>query len=480
MESEIEHIHSRSLEKEHLKKQLEIIKQASDMAQDKLDYFSAHDDDIMLAINIVEGFLRKKHRICYGGQAINAYLPAKHKFYDPEYSIPDYDFFTPSQNEDLKQIAEELYKAGFTEISAREGMHEGTIKVYVNYTPVADLTAIDPKIYRFLSKRESRIDGISYIDANSLRMLMYLEMSRPRGEVGRWEKVFERLVLFNEFVPVKQCKTVPAMKMAKNTLTIEQSQFILRYIIQQRRIMAGADLIPFFSHAIKKKSTKVEWLLGSTKPVLFFSPEPAIDAKELLSELTFLSKNKKTIQTKIYTNQGLDVIPSIHVLHQQGAPLAFIIEQSSCHAYLNVPIKDETMLGKGLNHKVLRIASMDTLITLYFTFGFVQSTFFDRGAMDCLANQLVDLSIQARRHPESFIFPFVSIRCAGHQSSISSLIRAKLHRMTAKKKTELRQILQLAEQKYHKPVVAKKDSITPLSLVKHKTTRKTIRKTHRK
>lgn len=69
-------------------------------------------------------------------------------------------------------------------------MHEGTIKVYVDYIPVADMTAIDPKLYRILSKREYRVDGISYLDANTLRMLMYLELSRPRGEVGRWAKVF--------------------------------------------------------------------------------------------------------------------------------------------------------------------------------------------------------------------------------------------------------------------------------------------------
>jgi hypothetical protein len=155
---------------------------------------------------VIEDFLRKKHRICYGGQAINAYLPAQHKFYDPEYSIPDYDFFTPSQHQDLKQISEALYKAGFTEISAREGMHEGTIKIYVDYIPVADMTSIDPKLYRILSKREFKLDGISYLDANSLRMLMYLELSRPRGETTRWSKVYERLALFNEFVPSKPCK----------------------------------------------------------------------------------------------------------------------------------------------------------------------------------------------------------------------------------------------------------------------------------
>jgi hypothetical protein len=462
MESEIEHLPSHSFEKEHLKQQLTIIKRASDMAQDKIDYFSAHDEDILLAIGIVEDFLRRKHRICYGGQAINAYLPAAHKFYDPEYSIPDYDFFTPNQHQDLKQISEDLYKAGFKEIYAREGMHEGTLKIYVNFIPVADITAIDPRIYRILSKRDTRIDGISYIDPNSLRMLMYLELSRPRGEVSRWEKVFERMMLFNEFVPIRACPTSRKSsknKLSKSSLSIQQAQFVLRYIIQQRRMIAGADLVPFYGHAIKARATKMEWILGSTKPILFFSPEPVHDSTELLTELSALSK--KNIQIKIYRNQGLDLIPSIHVLHVNHIPLVMIIEQSACHSYINLPIKDG--MGKGLVHNVLRVASMDTLITLYFTLGFVQSTFFDRGAMDCLANQLVIMSIQARSKPEQFIFPFVSIRCAGHQHGIASLIRDKLERMTVKKKTEIKSILEAAERKYRKRSIKRNTRRKPIN-----------------
>jgi len=445
MESEIEHLPSRSFDKEHLKKQIQIIKQASDLAQEKIDYFSAHDEDTLLAIRVVETFLRKKHRICYGGQAINAYLPAKHKFYDPEYSIPDYDFFTPSQNQDLKQIAEDLYKAGFSEISAREGMHEGTIKIYVNYIPVADITAIHPSIYRILSKRETRIDGISYIDPNSLRMLMYLELSRPRGEVGRWEKVFERMMLFNEFVPIKHC-TPHSKKLSKPTMTVSQAQYVLRYIIQQRRIIAGADLVPFYQRVVKTRKSPIEWILGTTKPILFFSPEPETDTKDLITG--FLTHSRQSIQTKVYHNQGLDVIPSIHVIHHRNKPMVFIIEQSACHSYLNIPIKEEINLGGDVAHRILRIASMDTLITLFFTLGFVHTHFFDRGSMDCLANQLVSISIRSRQTPESFIYPFVSIRCAGHQEGIASLIRAKLTRMTVKKKSELKDILKLAEKKY--------------------------------
>lgn len=133
-------------------------------------------------------------------------LPEKYKFYDPEYSIPDYDFFTPTPDSDISLIIRDLRKAGFVDISAREGMHEGTTKIYVEYVPVADITVIDPSLYRILSKREFRSDGISYLDVNTLRMLMYLEISRPRGEVRRWEKVFERLLLLNTFLPPKNAK----------------------------------------------------------------------------------------------------------------------------------------------------------------------------------------------------------------------------------------------------------------------------------
>jgi len=174
MESDIEqtHISSTYFDKKQFQKQIAIIKQASELAQQKTDYASAHDDHILRAIEVVEEFLRKKHRLCYGGQAINAHLPAKYKFYDPEYSIPDYDFFTPSPEADITLISKDLRKAGFTDIAARERMHEGTIKIYVEYIPVADITQIDPKLYRILSKREYRNDGISYLDVNSLRMLM--------------------------------------------------------------------------------------------------------------------------------------------------------------------------------------------------------------------------------------------------------------------------------------------------------------------
>jgi hypothetical protein len=443
MESEIEqtHINSDFFDKKKFLKQIDIIKQASELAQSKTDYASAHDDNIVRAIDVVEEFLRKKHRLCYGGQAINAHLPAKYKFYDPEYSIPDYDFFTPNQNSDITVLVKDLKKAGFTEISVREGMHEGTIKIYVDYIPVADMTSIDPKLFRILSKREFKLDGISYLDANSLRMLMYLELSRPRGETTRWSKVYERLALFNEFVPSKPCRV--SFNPFNGGLTKEQSEYTLNYIIENKRVFAGADLIDFYDHSLKFGKQNTNWILGSKKPILFFSPDSNNDAKKLREEFSFiLSQQKKDKSTpgesiqkpitiKTYSSRGVDLIPSVKVISQGNKSLVFVIDQTACHSYFNVPIS---------GGKIIRIASMDTLITLYFSLGLLDTQFYNMGSMECLANKLVQVSIKARENPDDFIFPFISIKCSGHQTSLPSLIRAKVKRITQKKE-EIKDLL---------------------------------------
>ena len=42
-----------------------------------------------------------------------------------------------------------------------------------------------------------------YCPPDFLRMLMFLELSRPLGDVTRWEKVLKRLTLLNNNYPLK-------------------------------------------------------------------------------------------------------------------------------------------------------------------------------------------------------------------------------------------------------------------------------------
>lgn len=410
-------------------KQVDLIKSASEAAQKKIDYYSAHNEDILRAIDVVEEFLRDKHRLCYGGQAINAHLPKKYKIYNPEYSIPDYDFFTPDQESDIKFMFKLLRKAGFTEISAREGMHEGTVKIYVDFVPVADITTIDNKLYRILSKKEYRYEGISYLDANTLRMLMYLELSRPRGEVGRWEKVYERLSLFNEFVPMKYCHNT--MGEIKDSLSEQQAQFVINYIIDNRRLFAGADLINFYKKSLFGKKQNVDWIINNKKPIIFLSINPEEDATQIrnfFSETHQTSPNSSSSGTytiKSVSSKGAELIPTLKIVRYKNKNLVFIVKQEACMSYFNITVDA---------NKLLKIASIDSLISLYFSLGLLDTEYMHMGSIECLANELVQVSIKARKNPEQFPFPFISIKCIGHQQSLPSLIRAKVKRITQKRK----------------------------------------------
>ena len=444
MESDPRRIHSPMFDKDKIKEQIAIIKSASERAQEKIDYATAHDPEIIHAIDIIERFLKKKHRICYGGQAINAHLPTKYKFYNPEYAIPDYDFFTPNQMEDIRIIIRDLKRAGFTEISAREGMHDGTIKIYVNFIPVADITVLDKSIYNILSKRESRIDGISYLNPNALRMLMYLELSRPWGEVSRWSKVYERLMIFNEFVPIKKCNYLDNRE-SVNHLTKEQLDTTIHYIIDQKCIFAGAELVSFYNSAVYKKKRQTEWIISTKKAVLFYSPDSEKNSLQLMEQLQQMDNTPDKFFIKAYASKG--IVPSMKVICKGKTNLVFLIDQSACHSFFNVKV--------GMN--VMKIATIDALISLYFSLGLINDHFLDIGAMECLANQLIGLSIQARQRHDTFIFPFISIKCVGHQQTLPSLIREKIKRIRVTHK-KLKNLVNRSKTIVHKKYTNK---ITP-------------------
>jgi hypothetical protein len=303
-------------------------------------------------------------------------------------------------------------------------MHEGTFKIYVDYVPIADMTAIDPSLYRILSRREYRMNGISYLDANTLRMMMYLELSRPAGEVSRWGKVYERLVLFNEFAARPPCRIKP---MAAHSLSAEQVSFTLSFMVEHQRIFAGADLISFYDHTLRTRTKRSKWVLTTKRPLLFYSPTPEEDAgllKRAFDQMEADTKGPKRSKMRIvsYDSKGVEVLPSMKIIVRGKQPLVFLIRQSACHSYVTFPLdRDRSLL----------IASMDTLITLYFSLGLIRSAYFDMGSMECVANHVVQLSIQSR--DRSGPFPFISITCQGHQSSVTSLIRKRIQRLTTSK-----------------------------------------------
>ena len=188
MEDQLSEIESQTFDKKQFQQVFSALEHAANEAMDIRDEDLVRDPALRKALSIVEAFLRNSERVCYGGMAINAHLPAAFKFYDFNKVLPDYDFFTPQPERDIQGLVSALKAGGFENIADRVGMHEGTTKIFVNYNAVADISFMPQWLYSILKKRSIVDDGIHYADADFLRMNMYLELSRPRGEVERWER----------------------------------------------------------------------------------------------------------------------------------------------------------------------------------------------------------------------------------------------------------------------------------------------------
>jgi len=191
--------------------ELAILRHAVDESEKIQGQKIANSDEIKKIIKILENFLIEKKVICYGGTAINNILPKFAQFYNKDIEVPDYDFFSPNALEDAKELADIYYKEGYEEVEAKSGVHFGTYKVYVNFIPIADITYLYPPLFEAIKKEAITVAGIKYAPPNFLRMSMYLELSRPAGDVSRWEKVLKRLTLLNKYHPFSdklKCNTV--------------------------------------------------------------------------------------------------------------------------------------------------------------------------------------------------------------------------------------------------------------------------------
>ncbi len=184
-------------------KELEILREAVDLVEKRKGEKIIQDPKVQDIISIVEKFIADKKLVCYGGTAINNILPEDAQFYNKDIELPDYDFYSDKALDHAKELADIYYKAGYEDVEAKSGVHHGTYKVFVNFTGIADITQMEPALFKSISRDSIIKKGIRYAPPDFLRMAMYLELSRPDGDVSRWEKVQKRLTLLNTHYPLK-------------------------------------------------------------------------------------------------------------------------------------------------------------------------------------------------------------------------------------------------------------------------------------
>ena len=383
--------------------ELTILRAAVDNAEEKLGKRIVNSPEIKQIIEIVENFIKKKGLICYGGTAINNILPKEDQFYNKEVEMPDYDFFTPNALEDAKELSNVYFKAGFTEVEAKSGQHYGTYKVFVNFIPVADITSVPKDLYKRLKAESIKVAGIYYAPPNYLRMSMYLELSRPAGDTSRWEKVLKRLTLLNKHYPLTahQCMQVDFQReMSDKVRGNEIYETVKDTLINQSVVFFGGYAISLYSRympvALQKQLKKIPDF-----DVISNDPETTSEIiKERLKDINI--KNVKIIKRPPIS----DVIPE-HLQVQVGEDtIAFIYRPIACHSYNNIVVQG----------KLIRVATIDTMLSYYLAFLYTGRNYYDVDRILCMAKFLFEVQQKNRLQQKGLLKRF-SITCYGHQES---------------------------------------------------------------
>jgi hypothetical protein len=355
-----------------------------DKLQLENDKKSAANPMIKKSLAVVKEFLQNHPVMCYGGTAINNLLPEKDRFYDPATTIPDYDFYSKTPQEHAMLLANKLSEAGLETVEVKPGMHLGTFKVFADYEGVADITHLDQDVFDRLWKENLVKDKIHYVTPNFLRLSMYLELSRPQGDVSRWKKVYERLALLNKEYPLECPMEHEAQP---ETALTDAARKKVEHILRTKPVV----LLGITASQIHQGKSP-RW----TTPVTILAEKSEMDA---------LTKDKKT-----ETYEGSEILPGhTDVFDEDGTIMLRIHETAACHSY--------HQMANGI-----RVASIPTMLQFFFAYVYSGADDDEVAHLLCVSQRLVDLASHKEKRRYALLTP---TSCLGSQETLVDMKRHK-------------------------------------------------------
>lgn len=410
-------------------KELEIVKAAVENIEQRKGRKLVQAPEVQAIITTVEKFIIAKKLVCYGGTAINNIMPEQYRFYNTDIEIPDYDFYSPNAIDDARELADIFFKMGYNEVEAKAGAHPGTFKVFVDFMAIADITNMERTLFKTLQSRSFIKGGIHYAPTDFLRMAMYLELSRPEGDVSRWEKVLKRLTLLNTAYPLKlrKCNSIDLQRPfgsvgSKNSKfkTSKKDKRESRSVQSQvyditQRVLLNSDVV----------------FIGGFADILYTKYLPKKDQHKMMRnpEFDVLSNSPKDlaelIKMTLSTNgiegvnvekmPGIGEIVSDHYKVSVGDDIVVLIyKPTACHSYNTVK----------LNGHPIKVASVDTMLMLYLAFSYSERDYYNRDRIMCLASLLFYIQNQNRTVQTGLLKRF-GRSCFGKQETLESLRKEK-------------------------------------------------------
>jgi hypothetical protein len=366
-------------------------------AQYVIDKEAASDPALKSTLKIVRKFIETHPVICYGGTAINNLLPKEDQFYDPKIDIPDYDFFSKTPQIHSAKIADRLTSAGSKSVEVKPGVHLGTYKVFADYIGVADVSHMDSFIFNKIWKDSIVKQNVHYAPPNYLRMAVYLELSRPKGFVERWPKVYGRLQLLNKHYPMTCPKH--AEESSEKAMSEEMRKKIEDAIIENKLVLLG------FNASMIQSDKNKKWMLPLDVLCLPADREKVAS----LFHSIFEGSTKKE-----YEEYG-ELLPAhTDIDSKDKHTMIRIYETQACHSYHELKNK-------------LRVASIPTLLQFFLAVQYASKHFLEdmpEQRFLCTAEHLINLANGTKKRRSKILTP---ITCLGKQKSLLDMRIEKSH-----------------------------------------------------
>jgi hypothetical protein len=238
-------------------------------------------------------------------------------------------------------------------------------------------------------------------------MSMYLELSRPRGDVSRWEKVYKRLMLLNKHYPVG-CK--PHAERGYITLGDAERNGIEKLLMTKNIVLLGIHALDLHSKLRNNTwQTPIDVL--------------ADDMSEAINQfMNILGDDIDVKERPAYA----ELLPAhVDILNKKGDLIVRVFKTFACHSY--------HLLQNGL-----RVASIPTLLQFFFAFVYADAHFieggYDQDRVICICQRLMDLAASTKRRFELL----TPLDCLGHQETLTEIKKNKsdLFEKTPKKSNE--------------------------------------------
>jgi len=307
---------------------------------------------------------------------------------------------------DAKELADIYYKEGYVDVEAKAGVHHGTFKVFVNYISVADITNLPEELFITVQEKSLKRNNILYAPPDYLRMSMYLELSRPEGDVSRWEKVLKRLVLLNKVYPIHnpKCNLDFIRKYDGDKKESTHIYNIIRDSAQQQGLVFfggyASELYNMYINTFKNKF-KVK------SPDFDIISEYPETSAEVIKDRLMENGYDVVIDKK---NSIGEIIPEHYEILVGKNTVAMIYKPLACHNYNTISIKG----------KVTKVATIDTMMSFYLAFLYANRPYYSVDRIYCMSQYLFTIQHKNRLKQKGLLKRF-GMQCIGKQPTIETM-----------------------------------------------------------